>query len=569
MIEVPATVNGVFHARPWACYMTLIGWAFPNTTLEAVSASGESPASFRSCFVIADLQYGTMIHVRATGEDEALAAHLAKTFLEHLNLIDGLHHWGDLSLMCDFLAGIVDLHAAEISPERREALFAKYGKPRLIDAAADWIEPVFPGALLHEWVLGLVTDIAKHYRSPLGLSWYQGSQRRDFIFSQPLSHHETLQCLAQSPAIGDPVVVRSWGAVAETCTKAVAAVLRRIPHVALWLKDQDSSLPRDTLIGRLLSALDTIPTVSLEKLLGPPVQGLLAADHILFLDSGGSLEQVLKTICEHHCRNTGADADFLRAGIHNYMKGFSGVVWPDMAFLHVHAEDAGDISSTLAVCRRGLAWPNGSTVYTILLIVSRRQFHAGYMTNLLRIMRILDDEPFRASLWCASWPAEIANRLRIREIELGEPCPAQTRVGVLLVESMADEATLVRDSFILEHPCSEGVHTQFLYASTARPGERLQLDAARFQSALDQRIARVRPAYVLVHTGVAYHGFRNDYHAAVRLLRTKYPAVRFGYQEQPGLIVESGIFSDDPDTEAFQRWFFQHSHGVFGREEFS
>lgn len=566
MIEVPVTVNGVFHTRPWGCYQELIGKAFPRTALEAVGASGGKAVAFGSIMgIMQSLEYGTKIRVRATGEDEALAAHLTKTFLEHLDLIDGLHHLGDSSLMLDFLACIVDLHAVEISSERRAALQAIYGKPRLINAAAEWIEPVFPGALLHEWVLGLVTDIARYYQTPLGLSWQQGSQRRDFIFSQPLSRDEMSQCLAQSPAIGDPVVVRTWGAVAETCAKAVAAVLRRIPHVALWLKDQDSNLPRDTLIGRLLSALDTIPTVTLEKLLGPPGQGLLAADHILFLDTGGSLEQDLTTICEHHSRNTGSKAESLLTGIRDYMAR-GAVVWsPDLAGLHVDADGATDISCTLAVCQKGMAWPGGATVHAILLIVTSesRRANSRYINFLANIGNILNDDTFRASLWCASWPAEIANRLRIREIEIGQPRPAHTRVRVLLVESMADEATLVRDRFIIEHPCRESVHTQFLYASAAQPGERLQLDVAQFQSALDQRIARVRPDYVLVHTGVVYHAFRNEYHATVRLLRTKYPAVRFGYQEQAGLTVDSGIFSDDPDTEAFQRWFFQHSHGVF------
>ncbi len=242
--------------------------------------------------------------------------------------------------------------------------------------------------------------------------------------------------------------------------------------------------------------------------------------------------------------------------------------FPGLAFLHIDAEGVADSSCTLAICRNELAWPGGATVSAILLIVTKRRFD-GYLTNLSRIMRTLDDESFRASIWRASSAAGVANRLRIREIEMGEPQPAHTRVRVLLVESLADESTLVRDCFINKHPCREGVHTQFLYAVTTRPGERLQLDAARFQAALDDRIARVRPDYVLVHTGVAYRSFRNDYHAAIRAVRTKYPAVRFGYQDQPDLAVDAGLFSDDPDTAAFQRWFFQHSHGVFSRGEIS
>lgn len=57
--------------------------------------------------------------------------------------------------------------------------------------------------------------------------------------------------------------------------------------------------------------------------------------------------------------------------------------------------------------------------------------------------------------------------------------------------------------------------------------------------------------------------FRGDYHATIKTLRAKSPAVRFGYQERPDLIVDAFIFSDDPDTRAFQRSFSHNSYGLF------
>ncbi len=566
----------VLHFRPLALLAHLCRM-FPETEIHLVRQHTEvtapatrvSPKDF-ILMAMASFVNGETVTIEAEGGNEALALGCLRAMLEKMdsifsqseqNLPENKAKTRLYAVLIEAVAPLRGDPAVEAFLERAKPL-----SPGAIEATnqpdkTTHAEATRLGARLHLAVVDILPSIAEHFRSPLVLSVQDENRTAETHFDlSTLSDAHEYEILAAAPPPGARVVIRTSGDRAKPCAEAVAFVLRQLPAVDDWIRRNEHIATRSQLIADLLRFIQEA-TVDVEVVQRLPqadkavLHDLLDSGNVIVCDQELSKGAALKNMVDRHATRIGVDANHILDSMNWHMHHFpccrQGVALP-------HARIIGGpvISCCMGVFAKGIPWSPGETAHIVLLFVAPVDAPNTYLAYLAQAARVLKDEEAVLALLRSRRPHELVHNLRLHEIRLGSPMPRPVHTRVLVVESLADEPTLRRDRKLNQEPRMEGVHALFFYACRERHNNTLVFNDREFLAGLRARIAAIQPTYVLFHTGMAFRQFRGDFYDSILTLRQEFEQVRFGYQKSAGVEIDAGVFSDDPETRAFQAAYF-------------
>jgi mannitol/fructose-specific phosphotransferase system IIA component (Ntr-type) len=231
-----------------------------------------------------------------------------------------------------------------------------------------------------------------------------------------------------------------------------------------------------------------------------------------------------------------------------------------VAIPHARVDSGPLVSIYLGLYSRGVPWVDGNKAFVVLLFIAAADAPETYGAYLAQACRILRDQDSMNDLLRARTKTDALAAIRLAEVRMGAPLPTVEARKVLVVESIADEQTLLRDRMINENPRMEGVRVEYFYACSERDGD-IQFDPLVFEEALRSRIERGNPDFVLLHTGIAFRRYKEGLTRVFKSLRGQFPKVRFGCQESRAIAVDSEAFDHDSQTLKFQQEFFTVGHG--------
>ena len=578
MTRVPARISceDVLHFRPLAL-LAQVCHMFPDTELRlvrqeteiAVPANRVNPKELLA-MALAAFVNGETIVIEANGGSEALAGSCLRAVLEKMNTIFSQYkpNLPETTAKSRLYAVLVEAvgpfrgdPAAEVILVRAKSLLLGATDSAHPPDNTTHAETIRLGARLHQAVIDILPSIAEHFRSPLVLSVQDEHQSGESHFDLSTMHGaQEYEILAAAPPPGARVVIRTAGDQAGPCAEVVAFVLRQLPAVDDWIRSHEHIETRSQLIAELLGFIQEA-TVDMEVVNQVPLpdkavlHDLLDSGNVIVCDQEVSKVAALQTLVDRHAARIGVDATLILDSMNWHMHHFpcckGGIALP-----HARINGGPVISCSMGVFANGIPWSPDETARLVLLFVAPVDAPNTYLAYLAQAARVFRDEEALLALLRSRQPHELVHNMRLHEIRLGSPMPLQVHTRVLVVESLADEPTLRRDRKLNQEPRMEGVHVQFFYACSEMSNHALVFDGREFLTGLRARIAALQPKYVLFHTGMAFRQFRAGYYDAILQLRRDFEQVRFGYQKSAGVEIDAGVFSNDPETRAFQSAFF-------------
>lgn len=573
---VRISCEDVLHFRPLALLAQVCNM-FPDTELRLVRPETEiaAPATRVNpkellAMALATFVNGETVMIEADGGNEALAGSCLRAVLEKMNTIFSQSNTelAKTSAKSRLYAVLVEVVAQFQGDPAAEAFLVR-AKPLLLGETGSahlpdnttHAETIRLGARLHQAVIDILPSIAEHFRSPLVLSVQDEHRAGESHFDlSTMCDAQEYDILAAAPPPGTPVVIRTAGDQARLCAEAVAFVLRQLPAVDDWIRSHEHIATRSQLIEELLKFVQEA-TVDVEIVAQAPLSDkavlhdLLDSGNVIICDQEVSKGDALQTMVDRHAALIGVDASLILDSVNWHMHHFP-CIRGGIALPHARIIGGPVISCSMGIFANGIPWSPGETAHLVLLFVAAVDAPNTYSAYLAQAARVFRDEEALLALLRSRRPHELVHNLRLHEIRLGSPVPRPVHTTVLVVESLADEPTLRRDRKLNQDPRMEGVHVQFFYACREMDNHALVFDGREFLAGLRARIAALQPKYVLFHTGMAFRQFRADYYDAILQLRQDFEQVRFGFQKSAGVDIDAGVFSNDPETRAFQREFF-------------
>jgi mannitol/fructose-specific phosphotransferase system IIA component (Ntr-type) len=580
--------RNVLHFRPCAI-LAIVSALFSNTTfavnrLHPLAKVPNEPVDPKSILLMSLREFsdGEELEISTEGEAPVIGALALKTALENMDALyascTGSNATWDLGRQIyDDLVPVVD----ETYPEECESLL--HSAKRYLtkpESSPQSLAPVShtTSALLaerlHNATVEILPYIGEYFDSALILSFrvQKENQEKVFDFSSTKYSSSKFNLLACAPPAGTRVTIKTSGENAIKCGEAVAGVVRLLPVVDEYIR----SVAYETMSNKqMISGVLEVVRKSMEE---PGIQDRISAKRqselsdllnescIIISDEITEKDAVLRNLAALQEAQTGVPVDKILTQAQLRERSWScfenGIAIP-----HARVDCGPKVSLCIGVYSKGVKWVDDhrlktdNRAYVVLLFVSAADAPETYSHHLAQACRIITDQEALRDILLARDNSEVIRSIYSAEVRLNTRAPAESKLRVILVESVADMHALRRDRMIRESPRMEGIYVEYIYVCSESNGD-LEFDAQAFEKELCTRIDNSKPDFVLLHTGMAFHRFREPLLRIFSTVRGRFPNTRFGYQEKMGLDIGPGIFSQDPGTIEFQRTFFVGLLGV-------
>lgn len=582
-METIATIScdDVLHLRPLAV-LGRICLLFPNTDL-AVTRRHPGPNEPKGSgypkqvisMVMQCFANGEDVVVEATGEQAQLAALVVKAVLENMSMLYSEANRNPSEREIRQCVYRIVEHELAVSEQQKVSHLLRQAQASLLEKEIVPVElpcttherSAILADRLHNATVEVLPLVAAHFKSAVVLSFIRSptGEVETYDLSRCDDSWARFGLLAAAPPPGTVVMVRTNGPKAESCAEYVAGILRLMPKIDDYIREQAfRSSPKTNIVPGILDIVRSCvidpyvphPVLPSRK---PVLHDLLTEQKVQVEDAQMEKDEVLRYFASVHEAHTGMPAPTVLEQIYireRHLPCFqNGVAIP-----HARVGSGPLVSVYLGLYSRGISWVDGAKAYVVLLFVAAADAPETYATYLAQACRILGNEDSLADLLQSRTKAEALAAIRLAEIRMGAPLPSVESRRVLVVESLPDEHTLLRDRYINEDSRMDGIRVGYFYACTEKDRD-IIFDPRAFLVTLKTRIQQDRPHFVLLHTGIAFRRYTSEITAAFKALRVQFPEVRFGSQNNRGISVDSDAFDHDAETLRFQQEFFAIRHG--------